>query len=40
VENMKIQRVLFISKTNRAARSGVRSIAGGAIDHSPPCVRS
>jgi hypothetical protein len=40
VEKMKIQRVLFISRTNHATRSGVCSIVDGAIDRSPACVRS
>ena len=31
---------LFISKIKCAARSGVRSIAGSALEHKPPCIRS
>ena len=37
---MKLHKVLFIDKIKCTVRSGVRSIAGGAIDRSPACVRS
>ena len=37
---MKYKKVLFIKKHQCAAKSGVRSIAGGAIDRSPACFRS
>jgi hypothetical protein len=40
VKKTKNNEVLFIDKINRAVRSGVRSIAGSAIDHTPVCVRS
>jgi hypothetical protein len=36
-ENHELHKVLFISKIKCAARSGVRSIVGGVIDHSPVC---
>jgi hypothetical protein len=39
-ENHELHTVLFINKNKCAARSGVRSIAGGAIDRSPVCGRS
>ena len=38
-KQMKYINVLFIDKHKCAARLGVRSIVGGAIDHSPTCVR-
>jgi hypothetical protein len=38
VGKAKYTQGLFISKINRADRSGVRSIAGCAIDCSPTCV--
>ena len=36
----KLQRVLFIDKIKCAARSGVRLIAGCAIDRNPACIQS
>ena len=38
-KNKKIHKVLFIDKIKCAARSGVRSIAGSAINRSLACVR-
>jgi hypothetical protein len=39
-ENHELHKVLFIGKIKCVARSGVRSITGGAIDRSPVCGRS
>jgi hypothetical protein len=39
-QNHELHKVLFIGKIKCAARSGVRSIAGGAIDRSPVCGQS
>jgi hypothetical protein len=39
VRNKKIQRVLFIDNFNVLSDACLRSIAGGAIDRSPACVR-
>jgi hypothetical protein len=39
-ENHELHKVLFIDKNKCVARSGVRSIVGGAIDRSPMCGRS
>jgi hypothetical protein len=39
-ENHELHKVLFIGKIKCAARSGVRSIAGGAINRSLVCDRS
>ena len=36
----KIHKVLFIGKTKDAAKSGVRSITGSALERSPICARS
>jgi hypothetical protein len=39
VETNKNNEILFIDKIKRAARSRVRSNAGGAFDRTPACVR-
>jgi hypothetical protein len=36
-DNHELHKVLFIGKTKCATRSGVHSIAGGAIDRNPMC---
>jgi hypothetical protein len=38
-KNHELHKVLFKGKIKCAARSRVRSIAGGAIDRSPVCSR-
>jgi hypothetical protein len=40
VGKMKLHKVLFIDKMKCAARSGVHSITGNALERMPGCVRS
>ena len=39
-KKMKYTQGLFISKIKCAAKSGVHSIAGSALERRPPCVQS